>query len=300
MADITDRKGRKIRIIFRDRAGSGKELSGAVLNAALRVKISVPRIIRKAAGPGSFAGGCLVKTLCDKAIKEILGLEPVKAEIKFEKCRSFMLDVPADIGNFLSDISGIIIENQYNFEDFKNAVVVDAGANIGLFSLYAGARGAGKVYAFEPVRETYGMLKSNISASHLGKVVSAVNAALGAQRGTARIKCNTRGEGSAMIAGGNSGVNEGVSYEQTREVKILALDDLIRRKVDLIKIDVEGYEKNVLLGAARLIRKHKPVLSFSAYHRSADKKMLPKTVLGLRKDYKITLNTFAEHDFYCE
>ncbi|MEI7482791.1 MAG: FkbM family methyltransferase [Elusimicrobiota bacterium] len=197
-------------------------------------------------------------------------------------------------------MNGIIKENQYNFENFKNAVVADAGANIGLFSLYACARGAGRIYAFEPVRETYAILKSNIAANHLEKVVLAVNAALGAKQGAAKIKYCTRGEGSAMIAEGNAGVNVGLVYESERKVKVLALDDAIRRKVDLIKIDVEGYEGNVLLGAANLIRKHKPVLSFSAYHRLADKKTLPDIVRGLRKDYNITLNTFAEHDFYCD
>ena len=55
----------------------------------------------------------------------------------------------------------------------------------------------------------------------------------------------------------------------------------------------------MLLGAAGLIKKYKPVLSFAAYHRKADKKNLPAALRGLRADYRITLNTFAEHDFLC-
>lgn len=54
------------------------------------------------------------------------------------------------------------------------------------------------------------------------------------------------------------------------------------------------------LEAGRIIKEYKPVLSLAAYHRPADKKVLPKVILGLRDDYKTTLNTFAKHDFYCE
>ncbi len=299
MPNITDRCGRKIRIFFRDSKGSGKGLDNSALKTVLRLKTRLSRITVATPGAGP-ASGRLAQKLHDKGIKKILGLEPVTAEITLWNGRSFSIGVPADIGNFLCDLNGIIKENQYNFENFKNAVVVDAGANIGLFSLYACARGAGKIYAFEPVRETYAILKNNIAANRLEKVVSLVNAALGAKQGTAKIKYCTRGEGSAMIAEGNAGVNVGLVYEAERKVKVLTLDYVIRRKVDLIKMDVEGYEGNVLLGAADLIREHKPVLSFSAYHRRTDKKTLPDIVRQLRKDYSITLNTFAEHDFYCE
>ena len=300
MTQIIDRDGRKIVIFFRGSAGGKKQLTAEALKAALHARTSVMRIISKIADPASAACGKLAQTLYDKAVKKILGQEPAEAEIQMWTGHSLLVRVPADLGNFLSDMNGIIIENQYDFKAHKNAVVADAGANIGLFSLYACARGAGKVYAFEPVKETYDMLKNNIAASRMEKVILAVNAALGARRGFAKIKCNTRGEGSAMIVGGNAGVNRGVHYRTVRRVKMLALDDVIRPTVDFIKIDVEGYEGRVLLGAAKLIKAHKPILSFSAYHRPADRKKLTGVVLGLRKDYRITLNTFAEHDLYCE
>ncbi|MDD2806843.1 MAG: FkbM family methyltransferase, partial [Elusimicrobiales bacterium] len=108
------------------------------------------------------------------------------------------------------------------------------------------------------------------------------------------------GEGSSMIDCGDAGVNREITYSGRRIVKVAPLDGLVKGRVDFIKIDVEGYEKNVLLGAERIIKKYKPVLSLAAYHRPADKKNLPKVILGLRDDYKITIKTFAEHDLYCE
>jgi hypothetical protein len=65
-------------------------------------------------------------------------------------------------------------------------------------------------------------------------------------------------------------------------------------------MDVEGYEENVLLGARETIRKWKPVLSFSAYHKPTDKTRLPEVVKSIRSDYDIRLNKHFEEDFYCE
>ena len=102
-----------------------------------------------------------------------------------------------------------------------------------------------------------------------------------------------------MIECPGTAVNRGVRYSGVRLVKLAPLDALVRGRVDFIKIDVEGYEEEVLKGAGRLISRHKPVLSFAAYHRKTDGRTLPKTVLSLRNDYKIRRNSFAEQDLYC-
>ncbi|MCX5784267.1 MAG: FkbM family methyltransferase [Elusimicrobia bacterium] len=294
MAGITDRNGRKIRMILYDNKGNPKELDQHAFNTVHRIRQNIPRIT------GSSAGGYSSKLLCDKAIKKIMGMAPEKIEIKFKNKKRVFLMVPKDLGNFIRDISSIIKDNQYNVVNLKNTVVIDAGANIGIFSLYAYACGAKKIYAFEPVSETYEILKKNINLNHLEKMIVPVNIALGKKTDTVRIKYNIGGEGSAMIEGSDIAVNKNIRYKNTRDIKVIALDSFISGRVGFIKIDVEGYEENVLSGAGRIIRKYKPVLSFSAYHRPADKKTLPKTVLSIRDDYKITLNTFAEHDFYCE
>lgn len=102
-----------------------------------------------------------------------------------------------------------------------------------------------------------------------------------------------------MIACPGAKVNLGVRYPEVRAVELAPLDALVRGRVDFIKIDVEGYEAEVLKGAGKLIKKHKPVLSFAAYHRKTDVKTLPKAVLSLRGDYKIRLSSFAEQNLYC-
>lgn len=71
-------------------------------------------------------------------------------------------------------------------------------------------------------------------------------------------------------------------------------------------MDVEGYEEKVLLGARKTIKKYKPVLSFSAYHKPDDRQRLPRVIKSIRPDYKCVLcpevegSTIREETFYCE
>ncbi|MBI4351533.1 MAG: FkbM family methyltransferase [Elusimicrobia bacterium] len=281
MAAIKDRRGRGLTLTIYGADGAVKQLDAAALEAVLRVK-------RVLSGKPE---------LCTKAIEKILALTPTRLEIRFWNEKKILLNVPADLGNFINDVDCVIIRDQYNAGDLAGKIVVDAGANIGLFSLYASTLGARKVYPFEAVAETCKILNRNLA---LNGALKAVNIALGAEKGEAEIKFNTRGEGSSMIDCGDAGVNREITYSGRRLLKVAPLDGLVKGRVDFIKLDVEGYEKNVLLGAARIIRKYKPVLSLAAYHRPVDKKVLPKVIRSLRADYKITLNTFAEHDLYCE
>jgi len=263
--------------------GGAVRLDAAMFDAALRLRRALT------GAPRFFA----------RAIEKLLGLSPARLEIRFWDGRSMLLSAPPDQWNFLCDIHGIILRDQYDVGDLTGKIVADAGANIGVFSLYAFSLGAEKVYAFEPVRETFELLKANLALSRTGKAVEAVHIALGERAGSAEIRFNTRGEGSAMMADAGEEVNRGVTYAGLRRVRVAPLDSLIKGRVDFLKIDVEGYEENVLLGAAGLIRSCKPALSMSAYHRRADRETLTRAVLRIRGDYGVTLNTFAEHDLRC-
>lgn len=74
-----------------------------------------------------------------------------------------------------------------------------------------------------------------------------------------------------------------------RVVPARRLDDLIREPVTLLKMDVEGVEKEALEGCRRILQQDKPRLIISAYHRSGDIVTLPRVVKDLNPDYRITL-----------
>ena len=289
MDAIKDRHGREVDITLHGNGGRPVRLTPASLETAMRLKRALRLKQAERGAPDFFA----------RSFVKLLGLTPVKMSLRLWNAKKISFNIPADIGNFITDINAIILRDQYNAGLLKGKTVIDAGANIGIFSLYARALGAKKIYAFEAVRETFTLLERNLALNRAAGKIKAANVALGKERGSAELLYSTRGEGSAMIACGG-GVNRGVAYPGRRKVRLAPLDELVEGRISFLKMDVEGYEKNVLLGAAGMIRKHKPVLSFSAYHRKNDTTELPRTVLKIRGDYRITLNGFAEQDFYCD
>ena len=134
-------------------------------------------------------------------------------------------------------------------------VFVDAGANLGWFSLQA-ARIARvrRVVAVEPDMANHALLRTNIEANRAGDRVSPVACALGAGPGLARLhayKGSNLGRHSLLVDHGQGG-----SW-----VPVLSLDGLLGalglagEPVAAIKIDVEGYEPQVLAGAASALRR---------------------------------------------
>jgi len=124
---------------------------------------------------------------------------------------------------------------------------VDVGANIGTTTLAAaGAVGAaGTVIAFEPHPGTFRDLSDNVALNpDLAARISLVAAAVGDSTGTARIS-NLLDNDVNHIDG--TGI----------PVPMTTLDEALNgtEHVDLLKIDVEGYEKNVLQGAAEILEK---------------------------------------------
>lgn len=123
--------------------------------------------------------------------------------------------------------------------------VVDVGAFIGdhtlAFSKQVGAGGV--VYAFEPNPVAFKCLHHNMRTC--GNVVMR-NMGLTDNPGIAHLYCADGNAASAYIADVGS------------EVEMTTMELAVQWKVDLIKIDVEGYELNVLKGAGNLINKCKP------------------------------------------
>ncbi len=200
--------------------------------------------------------------------------------------------------NLLGDLRGVIVNNQYALDkkNIKNKIVIDAGSHNGEFSLLAVLMGAKKVYAFEPVSKTNKILLTNIKINGLSKKIKVIPKALGDKNETAIIHFDFVGDGAARIG-------SKIKSKDSEKIEVIKLDDFIKKnkisKIGFIKMDVEGFEENVLLGAKKIIEKDKPVLSLSAYHKTSDKKRLPKIIKSLREDYKIALNNFDEENFYC-
>jgi len=126
-------------------------------------------------------------------------------------------------------------------------VVLDVGANVGLTTLVASRAvgDSGKVYAFEPHPAVFAYLEDNLALNGAGNVV-AENVALGDRDGTVCIS-DMRSDDHNFIERSGAGL----------EVPERRLDrlDTGESRVALLKIDVEGYERFVLEGAAQTLER---------------------------------------------
>ncbi len=138
----------------------------------------------------------------------------------------------------------------------RGGCVLDIGANIGNHSLYfAKECHVEKIYAFEPVKSTFEILKRNIALNGLEDTVTAYQFALGDHRSKAKI----------IYHDGDAGGNR-VEEDLTGNTSIEALDDIkFSEHIDFVKIDVEGYESKVLAGAVETLRINRPVIMIEIF-----------------------------------
>jgi len=121
-------------------------------------------------------------------------------------------------------------------------VVVDVGANVGDFTL-AMTNLAGKIVAVEPARENFLALCANLQINHVDNIVP-VRAAGHDQKEEIFLQ----GESSNMY------VAKGMKGQPVKGMPLdLIIQELGIKSVDLLKIDVQGHERSVLLGMRSLL-----------------------------------------------
>jgi FkbM family methyltransferase len=145
----------------------------------------------------------------------------------------------------------------------QKAVVLDVGANIGCTSLLFGAR-ARRVIAFEPSPTTFRFLRDNIQRAGLQNV-ELHNVGLGRENGSSMLTfaLNNRSGGFISDTAASSG-------HVTEEIEIRRLDDMAAElaitHADFVKIDVEGFERNVLEGGRQFVARVTPVVALELNH----------------------------------
>lgn len=140
----------------------------------------------------------------------------------------------------------------------KNPVIIDAGAYIGNHSIFFAKCCDAKVIAFEPYIESYNNLKKNIEINNLQNIVTAHNYALGSSRKT----------GGMVVANkSNTGMTK-VEPNAPGDIEIRTLDEVVLnnvKRIDVLKIDVEGMEVELLKGAVQAISRYKPLIYVEAF-----------------------------------
>ena len=178
--------------------------------------------------------------------------------IQYQTRYGAMVALAADyyIGRSLS-FYGEYSENEvYLFRQLikPGMVVVDAGANIGSLTLPLAymVGDTGRVYAFEPHPVTFSLLHANMVANQLKNALG-FNVALGSAPGKAFMPVLGLDSDNTNYGGMEIGSGE-------VEVAVTTLDSFLLPRVDFIKVDVEGCELDVLVGAGETIDRARPIL----------------------------------------
>lgn len=201
---------------------------------------------------------------------------------KLDKIKDFKY-FGAFLGTLCEQYVKSIYEKYYELE--KGDIVVDVGAHIGAFSVKAAkiVGKKGKVVAIEPEVNNLSFLRRNIEANEL-RNVTIVPIGIWSGRGELKLNLSTYRTGQHSFYRDRCyGTKDAGEFE---EVEVDTLDNMLRelgvKKVDFIKIDVEGAEIEVLKGMDEALR-NSVNLAIAAYHFVDGKETYKTIVPSLRE-----------------
>ena len=185
-----------------------------------------------------------------------LGLSDMPVEV--ETPDGLLLDL--DLHTAFDPLYSVVGEEDYEREPgFKLApgqVVVDLGANLGVFATRAARRvgPTGRVIALEPHPDNFRRLLGNKERNGLAWL-ECVQAAAGDREGEAALFVHERGINHSLVRGSGESIR----------VPLRTVDGLVRERglerVDFLKIDIEGVVPEALRGASETLKRFRPLIS---------------------------------------
>lgn len=176
--------------------------------------------------------------------------------------------------------------NKKGFEINDKDIIIDIGAHIGLFALYASQFcKTGKIYCFEPIEENFDLLVSNLKLNNIKNVI-ATRSAVSHKTGNVTIYLNQDESAHSMY----------VPASKSVQVQSVSVKDIIDfnnlEKCDLIKIDCEGSEYEIInsLPVTYFDKINKMCIE---YHFASEKPFLVSNLIGKLKSLSYSVNTRA-------
>ena len=127
----------------------------------------------------------------------------------------------------------------------SNATIIDIGANIGTYSIHAAKASNTKVYAYEPMKETFSKLEVNIKLNNLQKKVKAFPLGVAAKKGKRRL----------YLSSGSPFHSIHLKSKKYVEIKSITLKDVFDdnkiKRCDILKMDCEGAEYEIFYKAPK-------------------------------------------------
>jgi len=159
----------------------------------------------------------------------------------------------------MTGITGSIYSGLLEFEDMmfllhflrSNDLFVDIGANVGIYTILASGEIGSDAISVEPIKKTFDTLTMNVKLNNIEQKVTLMNIGIGSR------------VGELVFTSKEDTINHVLSDNESKEefeiekVMVNTLDNIcFNRKPILIKIDVEGFETNVIEGAYHVLNCH--------------------------------------------
>lgn len=156
---------------------------------------------------------------------------------------------------------GLDIEPRNELFDLvkEGMVIFDIGTNIGHVLLtFASKNKTGKIYGFEPLPNIYERAKKNVSLNNFNNIILSNVAVADSSEDLVVQLSHSHHSGSSRLAKKEN------NQTATTNIKAITLDEFVHKnniqQIDFMKIDVEGFEKNVLYGGKQTLQKFKPIM----------------------------------------
>lgn len=178
-----------------------------------------------------------------------------------------------------------------------NHIVLDGGANIGFHSIqFAKLANQGKVYCFEPQPLIFNVLSTNILINGATEIIEQFRLGLSDEITNSKMTpLNGQIFSPDCINYGGRGLTDLDDGEE--EVQLTSIDNLNLSEVDIIKLDVQGFELKTLMGGKNTILSNYPVFFIENYPNLEE----DKKVISLLKEwgYQIYRLLCTEHQEDC-
>lgn len=165
----------------------------------------------------------------------------------------------------------------------KGDVVMDVGAHIGTFGDEALRRGASKVIMVEPDPTNLECIRRNYREEIASGRVLVIPEGAWSSEKTLEFNRGVANSGTGSLVVGEQG-------GETIKIPVRTIDSMLKtvgiEKVDFIKMDIEGAEREALQGAAETLRKSQPRLLLDMYHLIDDAVVLPPLIQRLNPAYR--------------
>lgn len=167
----------------------------------------------------------------------------------------------------------------------KGDIVLDCGANVGVYTRRALDAGAKLVIAIEPAPDTLECLRRNNAKEIAEGRVIVYPKGVWDKEDELTLYEDPKNTAAASF------LNDAQGAKAIQKVPLTTIDNLVRElnleRVDFIKMDIEGAEPKALAGARETLKRFRPRMALSTYHAPDHPETVPAAARAAVPDYKI-------------